>query len=676
MMTPLNLIIVEDNAAHVEAIRRAFEDEGVPVNIHAVGTLLEYRAYIAEHSPDIALVDLNLPDGRAVEILSNPPEDAPFPVLVMTAFGSQPIVVEVMKAGALDYVVKSSEVFAAMPHSVKRILREWTLLQQHRSAETALQARDIRYSKLLANIGDVIVIIDKDGINRYKSPNIERLFGWRPEEVIGAGALDNVHPDDLAHAWKFIGALFREPDATGSTECRYQCKDGQYKWIEFVGINLTHDPDINGLLGNYHDITARKQAEELIKQEQVISKAIIDSIPGTFYMLDANGQYFRWNAYQREVIVGKLEGQIAGMNAIDTIYPDDRELVQSKIANVLSQKSTYELVESRVLLHGGPAYKWLLMTGQQMMIDNSPFLVGIGIDITERKKLESERVNLEEQLRQQQRLESVGQLAAGVAHDFNNLLTGIKGFTQFAHDAAPEGSSSRDDLAEVLTLAKRAADLTRQLLAFSRRQTLLPVIIDINMLVRNLIKMLGRLIGEQIDLKFVSNSIDGIVKADPGQIEQVLVNLVINSRDAMPNGGKLTIETSDIEIDEDYANTHVGTLPGSYVVISVTDTGCGMDVSVLEHIFEPFFTTKGIGKGTGLGLATVYGIVKQHGGNIWAYSEKDMGTTFKIYLPKIEGVVDTLSIISQSENLSGTETILIVEDEDTVRNIAQRILEK
>jgi two-component system cell cycle sensor histidine kinase/response regulator CckA len=307
--------------------------------------------------------------------------------------------------------------------------------------------------------------------------------------------------------------------------------------------------------------------------------------------------------------------------------------------------------------------------------DEVEYLLGIIEDITDWKHAANERAVLEEQLRQQQRLESIGQLAAGVAHDFNNLLTGIKGFTQFAYDSVPTDSSIRSDLGEVLSLAKRAAELTRQLLAFSRRQTLQPVVIDINDLIGNLIKMLGRLIGEKIDLKFIPSTVNNTVKADPGQIEQVLVNLTINARDAMPDGGKLTIETSEIYIDKEYASSHTGTKPGPYVTITITDTGYGMDETVVKHLFEPFFTTKGIGKGTGLGLATVYGIIKQHGGNIWAYSEKNAGTTFKIYLPQVDDEIIAAVEVHHNTVEKGTETILIVEDEATVRDIAKRILE-
>jgi len=296
-------------------------------------------------------------------------------------------------------------------------------------------------------------------------------------------------------------------------------------------------------------------------------------------------------------------------------------------------------------------------------------------DISERRQAETQRLKLEDQLRQQQRLETVGKLAAGVAHDFNNLLTGITGFTQFTYDALPTGSAMREDLAEVLALAGRATDLTRQLLAFSRRQTLQPIIFDMNQQIGGMIKVLGRLIGEHIDLVFHPAAELGQIKADPGQIEQVLMNLVVNARDAMPDGGKLTIVTANVELDADYARNHTGTTPGPYVMLAVTDTGSGMEASVLEHIFEPFFSTKSVGKGTGLGLATVYGIVKQHDGNIWVYSEPGSGTTFKVYLPRAAETSTEQPRSQPQSSPSGTETILLVEDEDAVRKVAARILE-
>jgi len=298
-------------------------------------------------------------------------------------------------------------------------------------------------------------------------------------------------------------------------------------------------------------------------------------------------------------------------------------------------------------------------------------------DITERKQAEAEREKLEEQLRASQKMEAIGTLAGGIAHDFNNLLSVILCCTDFAMARVREDDRTREDLLEVKKAGERAVALTRQLLAFSRKQVLQPVVLDLNQIAAGVEKMLRRILGEDIDYVQVLAPDLGKVRADPGQIEQVLMNLVVNARDAMPDGGKLTIETSNVDLDEEYAARHVAVKAGSYVRFAVSDTGCGMDAATQARIFEPFFTTKEQGKGTGLGLSTVYGIVKQSGGNIWVDSEPGHGTTFKIYLPreisaKLTATASKLAAVPTP--LTGTETILVVEDEEAIRDIAKRIL--
>src|SRR4030043_2302744 len=257
-------------------------------------------------------------------------------------------------------------------------------------------------------------------------------------------------------------------------------------------------------------------------------------------------------------------------------------------------------------------------------------------DISARKRGEEERATLEDQLRQSQKMEAIGQLAGGVAHDFNNLLTVIKGYSQLSLMGRKEGEPLRENIQEIKKAADRAADLTRQLLAFSRRQVMEMKVMDLNDLLKNLGKMLHRVIGEDIELTTILDENLGRVKTDPGQIEQVIMNLVVNARDAMPKGGKLTIETANVDLDQAYARAHVAVKPGPYVMISASDTGVGMPPEIRDRVFEPFFTTKEKGKGTGLGLSTGYGIVKQSGGNIWGYSEPGKGTEFKIYLPRVD----------------------------------------
>jgi signal transduction histidine kinase len=293
----------------------------------------------------------------------------------------------------------------------------------------------------------------------------------------------------------------------------------------------------------------------------------------------------------------------------------------------------------------------------------------------ESKRVEEALSESEEQLRQSQKLEAIGQLAGGVAHDFNNLLTVIGGYSSMILGKLPPESPHRSSVEEIKKASDRASSLTRQLLAFSRKQILQPKILDLNIIVSDLEKMVRRLIGEDIDLLALTDPELGRVEADPGQIEQVLLNLIVNARDAMPAGGKLTIETGNTVLSSDYALRHAA-IAGPYVMLAVSDTGCGMAADLQTHVFEPFFTTKGAGKGTGLGLATVYGIVKQSGGNIWLYSEVGKGTTFKIYLPRIDAVPVVQQISSGLPSLpKGTETLLLVEDEEQVRKILQAILE-
>jgi PAS domain S-box-containing protein len=295
-------------------------------------------------------------------------------------------------------------------------------------------------------------------------------------------------------------------------------------------------------------------------------------------------------------------------------------------------------------------------------------VIGVALDITERKRLT-------DQLRQSQKMQAVGELAGGVAHDFNNLLMVMKGHAQILIDRLPEESALRQNVLQVEKAADRAASLTRQLLAFSRKQVLQPRVLDMNELVAGMIKMLSRVIGENIEMAFLPGANLDHVKADPGQLEQVLLNLVVNARDAMPNGGRLTIETSNVELDRNYAAKHTSVEQGPYVMLAVTDTGCGMDAETQSHIFEPFFTTKEPGKGTGLGLATVYGVVKQSGGYVYVYSEVGQGTTFKIYMPKVAEEIEKIPYEAQPTKLpAATETILFVEDEQSVRELVRDYL--
>jgi two-component system, cell cycle sensor histidine kinase and response regulator CckA len=328
------------------------------------------------------------------------------------------------------------------------------------------------------------------------------------------------------------------------------------------------------------------------------------------------------------------------------------------------------------------AYEWpdgtlvpVEYAAKVITLDGRTFQQAIVRDITERKRAEAAREDLESQLRVSQKMEAIGSLAGGVAHDFNNLLSVILNFTGFALEELHDGDPIRGDLIEVKRAGQRAAGLTRQLLAFSRKQVLQPQVLDLNQVVAGIETMLRRVIGEHIALVRTEGPSLGLVEADPGQLEQVIMNLAINARDAMPDGGTLTIETGNVDLDAQYAAIHPSITPGQHVLLSVTDTGCGMDEQTLTQVFEPFFTTKEKGKGTGLGLSTVYGIVKQSGGNIMVCSEPGRGTTFTIHLPRsAEHEVPPCPVKPIAAQARCSETVLVVEDEDAVRTLARRIL--
>lgn len=298
-------------------------------------------------------------------------------------------------------------------------------------------------------------------------------------------------------------------------------------------------------------------------------------------------------------------------------------------------------------------------------------------EISERTRAEEEKRALEEQLRQSQKMEAIGRLAGGIAHDFNNLLTVIGGYSELALSQLTKGDPLGDNIQEIRKASERASELTRQLLVFSRRQILEMRTLDLNVLIQGMESMLRRVLGEDIELTLRKGSDLGCIKSDPGQIEQVVMNLAVNARDAMPSGGRLILETQNVSLDEAYTHHHIGVTPGPYVMLSVSDTGCGMTAEIRDRAFEPFFTTKEKGKGTGLGLSTVFGIVKQSNGSIWVYSEPGEGSTFKIYLPRMDEPVD---VAIKSEELKeiprGKETVLVVEDEEEVRKLAVRILKK
>ena len=384
----------------------------------------------------------------------------------------------------------------------------------------------------------------------------------------------------------------------------------------------------------------------------------INDLDGRF--VDINEGFTRQTGFTREDVIGKSSLEI-DLWAI----PEDRE----KLVRGLKENKYVENLESAFRCKDG-SLKTALISARFISINNERHILSITRDITK-------YLHMENQLRQAQKMETIGKLAGGIAHDFNNLLMVILGYVELVLNDLDSADRHHGLLTEVQRAGCRARDITRQLLVFSRKQILQPVVLNLNDSVKVLQEMLGRLIGEDIEVITSFAGDLGHVQADPGQVEQVLMNLVVNARDAMPQGGKLTIETANVELDEGYARHHVGVEPGRYVMLAVTDTGCGMDKGTMDRIFDPFFTTKEFGKGTGLGLSTVYGIVSQSGGHIACTSEPGRGTTFRIYLPRTEArTVRQAEPAPEPVRPGGGEHILVAEDETAVRELIQQMLER
>jgi PAS domain S-box-containing protein len=424
------------------------------------------------------------------------------------------------------------------------------------------------------------------------------------------------------------------------------------------------------------EVRVKERTSELRDQQEFL-RAILDTSPNPIFVKDAEGRFTLVNKALEDAY-GRSAGDIIGMTEAD--FNGKHEEVESFI---LADKKVMESLQPQFIPEeeltnpktGETRLFETIKVPLKLRGSNAIQVLGVATDITDRKQAEQNLRGTEEQLRQSQKLEAVGRLAGGIAHDFNNLLTIITGYSELLLIQSGSNDAAREKIEGIRDAGVRAAALTRQLLAFSRKQVLQPVVLDLNTLIEGVGKMLARLIGEDIQVTTLLKPDIKSIHADPGQIEQVIINLAVNARDAMPQGGKITIETANVELDESYAATHVAAQPGRYVMLSLSDTGIGMDADTLKRIFEPFFTTKELGKGTGLGLSTVYGIVKQSGGNIWVYSEVGQGTTFKIYFPQVEGEAERqLKIDAASPLPQGTETILLVEDETRVRALTRENL--
>jgi PAS domain S-box-containing protein len=582
-------------------------------------------------------------------------------------------------------------------------------ITQNKRAERALIESESKFRAVAETAASAICIHDHTRF-LYVNRTCEQISGYSRAKLMAIDPWLLVHPDFRNEMRQRCEARRRGASVPGRYEFKLVTKSEEVRWLDVSATSIQFEGKVSTLVVAV-DITERKRAE-------VLQAALYRIADQTSTATDLQAFY---PAIHR--IVGEL---MDARNFYVALYDEDagrltfpyfvdqqdpapepkplgkgltEYVLRTCEPQLVSAERFQELVRSgEVEKIGTPAVDWLgvpLRKGdkafgalvvqsysEKVRYDSrdQEILNFVGQHLAtaiEHKRSENALRQSEKQLWQSQKMEAVGRLAGGVAHDFNNLLTVIKGYTELMLEDLKPSDPMRAEMDEVQKAADRAATLTRQLLAFSRRQVLAPKVVNLNYLVEDMNKLLRRLLGEDIELCVRLGGDLGSVKADPGQIEQVIMNLAVNARDAMPRGGQLTLETANIELDQAYSRQHAPVVPGSYVMLAITDTGSGIDAETLSHVFEPFFTTKEQGKGTGLGLSTVYGIVKQSGGYIWPYSEPGMGTTFKIYLPRVDEKAERAQARAQAASgLGGTETILLVEDEEGVRALTRQILQR
>ena len=644
-----------------ELVEYELERAGIPFSARRVDTREAFLHELAELEPDLILSDYTLPGFDGMSALSLARQLVPsVPFLIVTGSVNEETAVGCMKAGAADYLLKSN--LARIGPAIEGALARIRVRDEKARAEDALRRSEANLRAIFNNSQQAFLLLDTEGtIKALNSTAVEwsaRLLGHRLHE--GARITGFVPEAEEA----FHAALAGE---TRNVERCLQDVSGVELWFE-----TTHAPVVDqdgaviGVCLNARDVSTRKQAERALRESEARYRDLFDNASDLVCATDPEGRFLYVNRAWHQAI-GLPESELERRGFLDVVHPDSRTRYQEIVQRALAGETLTHVELVLVTSDGGgiTVEGNLSCTFQH----GRPWMLrGIYRDVTERKRIE-------DQLRRAERMQAAGRLAGGMAHEVNNMMTGVIGFSEFLLRSFAAEDPRRGEVEEIIRAGTRASDVTRQLLAFTRQQLLHPEVLDVNGVVNGIEKMLRRTLGEDHALELRLSPAAGEIRADRGQLEQVLVNLILNARDAMHPHGRVTVATGEATLDEVYAQAHdgIGIPPGEYVSLSVTDTGSGMTPEVHARIFEPFFTTKPVGQGTGLGLSTVYGIVKQSEGFVWCYTEPGHGSTFKIYLPRaVTRSLPAAPARAPSELRGGTETILVVEDEDVVRALACR----
>ena len=700
-MANIRILVVEDEVIIAKDIQNMLKKLGYAVSALAPSGV-EAIKNVAETRPDLVLMDIVLEgdmDGvAAAEHIRN---HFDIPVVYLTAYSDDTTLQRAKITEPYGYILK--------PFQERELYTTIEMALYKHKMERKLKENEQWLAATLKSIGDAVIVTDTKGFVTFMNPVAEVLTGWKQEDAGGkplTDIFDIMNEETGKQAEDLATKILREGVVVWlANHTVLIAKDGTRLPIDDSYATIRDEKgNIAGVVLVFRDITERRQAEEALLRSERKFKSLTEATTDWVWEIDAHGVY-TYTSPKVKDLLGYEASEVLGKTPFDLMPKEEAKRIATFFSEKIMNKEPFYGLENVNRHKDG--HLVVLETNGIPVFDEKGQLKGYrGIDrditkrkraekdlqvaygqsiiyaqelkeqIEERKRMEEEKKKVEVQLLHAQKMEAVGRLAGGVAHDFNNLMTVVIGYSDLILIRLRKEDPLCNNVEEIRKAGERAASLTRQLLAFSRKQILKPKVININTNITSLKDMLGRLIGEDIQLQIVPVSELGRVECDPAQMEQILMNLVINARDAMPKGGKVTIETTNVDLDETYAGKHgIELKAGSYVLLEVSDTGIGMDKEVQNQIFDPFFTTKEKGKGTGLGLSTVYGIVKQSGGFIWVYSEVGLGTTFKIYFPvvykELESVQKKQIPVS---DLRGSETILVVEDDDSVRNMTRHVL--
>ncbi|HUC28961.1 MAG TPA: response regulator [Candidatus Acidoferrum sp.] len=652
---PLDVLILEDNPSDATLCLRTLETAGIRVAADQVRNANDFTRKANSYAYDVILCDFTIPGWNGLEALRfvrNSGNDVPF----VFVSGTEDVMVDCIKEGATDYVLKSD--LKRLPHALRRALDERELRRQQKLSEE-------QYRMLFESNPQPMYVIDRNTL-RFLAVNEATVarYGYSRQKFLDMTILDIRPAEDIP---RVLDSILKEhgPGIQQYGYWTHRTANGETINVE-ISTQVVTFKGVDARLVLARDVTEMwKSQEKLRHSEERFSKAfrsspvaITISTKTDGRYVDVNEAFLRMVGYRREEVIGRgtLELKIWEQ-------PSDRPRMIAEL-----ERAGRVVAFETVFLSKSRGRRLVQVFADVIVLDGQQYVLAITNDVTEAKSLEN-------QMRMAQKMEAVGQLAGGLAHDFNNMLGVIIGYCDLL-EGRIESEAARKDIWQIKRTGQRAATLTRQLLTFSRQQYLRSVVLNLNTTITELTQMLRSVVPAHIELTFEPEPSLGNVNADLGQIEQIVTNLVMNARDATPGGGRITIKTSNVKLDDVYARNHPKVHPGSYVVLSVSDSGSGMDPATMARIFEPFFTTKSVGEGTGLGLAMVYGAIEQAGGHIEVESEIGVGTTFKLYFPRIDAVEPTRpAVLPEQITAKAKETVLLVDDETDLREVTRELLE-